>query len=241
MPRSITMRRLRGLAVRYRSGVEGAADELRCLLDSRSDELSVLLHTSPQSIEQLRKEPSAVELLLAAVGRISDRRTVRSDARRCTATAMAACLLNDVDHRDGNIDVPVSALKRVLELWPRRGQLNFGERGGVDLAILRKLLRACDGLASTVVLQPGRLVVRYLTRRGSGVVRFALRPAEQSAAALYVPLRDTEISHRDAANEANGGSTALPGSWPADNNQDRSRMRPPSGPEHPLTQSAHHA
>lgn len=241
MSRSLTITKLRHLARLYRENIEGAADELNEVLALSWDELPALLRCSPESVARIRDHEHAAHALAAAVQEHAGSRKHRAESCDLAARLAASSLIEGVHHADSRIAIPSTPLRRLLALWPGSGLLSFGQRGAVDIAKLRSLLRACPRDPLLVVLHPRELVVRYLTPGGYGRVRFALRPARHDERLLLVPIVD---EHRELTTNIHGeliDSVAPPSTWPADNQQDRSRYNAPSGPELPSTQHTGHA
>lgn len=235
MHRSLTIAKLRVLARLYRENIEGAADELHELIAQRWDELPEVLRNSPESVARIRDNEAPLDALAKAIEQRADCRNHRAEAARVAARVAASTLIDD-SHAGPRLAIPITPLRRILALWPGSGQLSFGERGGVDVGRLREFLRACPTNPVLVVLHPRTLVVRYLTPSGFGRVRFALRSVQFGQSVLRVPLSNERPPPLTNIYDEFVDSVSLPSTWPADNEQDRSRFKPPSGPELPYTQ-----
>lgn len=191
MAPGLTLQRLRATARLYRAGVDGAHDELAAVIAEHADALPALLGFPTASLSRLFNEPNVVELLVStieAAPRVASetaRRAAMETARRAGSEVTATSVVHD----DGDVELGVVALYQALCRWPGGGVVVLGERGSLDLAHLRAVMRACTSVdAISVLVRADDVVVAYTTGNSRGVLRLLLMPIRPRADALVVEL-----------------------------------------------------
>jgi hypothetical protein len=195
------------------------------------DELYPLLRMTQSGIVRLVDREDAVHALAGAVEKAaSDATRSRSSALQTAARSAATALAKAAILRDGDtVQLPVKGLRDAVELWRGSGDIAFGDKGVVDVALLRALVRRCTGLDSTIItLTDHQLAIAYSTTRSRGVIRLVLGPRKGRDDVLVVP-----ISAR-AAPLATRGVIYAPAPWPMDDPQGASSPQPPLPPQRPV-------
>ena len=235
MKGTLKLAHVRSLVRLYRADIEGAGEQLEKLLRERWDELPPLLGSNLQQLTRLLEHEDAARAFAGAIEQAPAASTAsRSLPCRTAARAAALALAKATVIRDSNHhQLPIAALRAALELGRGNGDIAFGDRGAVDIARLRAVVRHCAGLDSvTVTLTHDQLILRYSTPRARGVIRLVLRDPGKHDKVLVVPIasRNMCVASPSVAIKA----VYAPAPWPADDAQRAASPQPPMPPMRPV-------